>query len=116
MRRVSDRKTFEALRTRANKARFGPVSVAFHRADADGRSEVRVAYAVGTRVGRAVQRNRLRRRLRAAVGDLKGLEQGAYLVSAGREAAGMRYGELKGALGHAMAQASERSEADAHEQ
>ena len=51
-----------------------------------GGDEVRVAYAIGRQVGPAVVRNRLRRRLRAAVREIDrstgGLPTGAYLVSA----------------------------------
>ncbi len=56
----------------------------------------RVAYAVGRGTGSAVARNRVRRRLRAAVAACEGkLERGAaYLVSAGREALTMPFGEL----------------------
>jgi len=42
----------------------------------------RVAFAVGRRVGSAVERNRLRRQLRAVAAELApDLEPGAYLVS-----------------------------------
>lgn len=52
---------------------------------------LRVAYAIGTRTGNAVIRNRLRRRLRAVVADLAAEESdlmpsGVLLISAGPEA------------------------------
>ncbi len=55
----------------------------------------RVAYAVGG-AGTAVARNRLRRRLRAAVARAEDLlvPGGAYLVSAGREAVTMPFDQL----------------------
>lgn len=56
----------------------------------------RVAYAVGRKVGGAVVRNRLRRRLRAVVAELgPALQPGAYLVGAGPEAAPLSFGELQ---------------------
>jgi ribonuclease P protein component len=103
--RVSDRATFEALRRRSRRARCGPVSVAFTREDAP--RVPRVAYAVGRRVGHAVVRNRLRRRLRAAVGEVAGeLRPGAYLVSASAGACRLSYEELRTTLARAMAAAS----------
>lgn len=71
-----------------------------------GTGDVRVAYAIGRKVGSAVVRNRLRRRLRAAVRDLDrsrgGLATGAYLISLRPEAAQRTYGELHRDLDDAM--------------
>jgi len=55
----------------------------------------RVAYAVGG-AGTAVARNRVRRRLRAAVARAEDVlaPGGAYLVSAGQEAVTMPFEEL----------------------
>jgi ribonuclease P protein component len=66
----------------------------------------RVAYAVGRRAGKAVKRNRLRRRLRAAVDQVRDLAPGAYLVAAGPEAAEMGFEELKEQVARAMTSAS----------
>jgi ribonuclease P protein component len=104
--RVGDRATFDALRRRGRRARSGPVTVVH----VPGSYEVRVAYAVGRKVGPAVVRNRIRRRLRAAVRDLDassgGLATGAYLVSVGSEAAGRTYRELRRDLSGAIAAAT----------
>lgn len=64
----------------------------------------RVAYAIGKRAGNAVARNRLRRRLRAAMRDQAALlEPGsAYLVSAEPHAATMSYVALCEAVGRAL--------------
>jgi ribonuclease P protein component len=72
---------------------------------ADGRHsrrQIRVAYGVGRHVGPAVTRNRVRRRLRAAIREVDrdrgALAPGAYLVTVRPEAAGMTYVELKRSL------------------
>jgi ribonuclease P protein component len=63
-----------------------------------------VAYAVGRRAGNAVARNRLRRRLRAAVHDRAELltPGTAYLVDAEPEAAAMSFAVLSDALARAL--------------
>ena len=94
--RVRDRATFAVL-ARAERHARGPVTVRF----VPGESEAppRVAYAVGG-VGNAVVRNRLRRRLRAAVAGAEAelADGGAYLVSARREALTMPFDALVEAL------------------
>jgi ribonuclease P protein component len=62
----------------------------------DGRGEPRVAYAVGRSAGNAVRRNRIRRRLRAAVAQGKGqfTPGAAYLLGGGAEVATMSFDEL----------------------
>ena len=103
--RIRDRATFEALRHRGQRSRRGHITVTF--VVIGGDTGPRVAYAVGKRVGGAVVRNRLRRRLRAVVADITGsLEPGAYLVAAGREASGLPYEDLKAQVTAAMTSAS----------
>lgn len=65
----------------------------------------RVAYAVGKRVGGAVVRNRVRRRLRAAVARHRSeLQPGAaYLVAAGPAAATASFAELDTAVAKLLA-------------
>jgi ribonuclease P protein component len=106
--RIRDRATFEALRRSGARARRGPVTVTYAAVGAAPRP--RVAYGVGRRAGKAVTRNRLRRRLRAAVGDVPGLAPGAYLVAAGPEAVEMEFEELKSQVAQAMTGASGRAE------
>jgi ribonuclease P protein component len=55
---------------------------------------VRVAYAVGRKVGGSVVRNRVRRRLRAVCAEAR-LPAGDYLVAASAEAADLRFSELR---------------------
>ena len=90
--RVRDRATFAAL-ARAERHVQGPVTVRV--VPGESQSPARVAYALSG-AGNAVARNRLRRRLRAAVG-LAGTELApgaAYLVSARREALTMPFDAL----------------------
>jgi ribonuclease P protein component len=56
-------------------------------------SNAKVAYAVSRSVGGAVDRNRVRRRLRSIVRDA-GLAPGAYLVSVSPAAAVIPFDEL----------------------
>jgi ribonuclease P protein component len=60
-----------------------------------------VAYAIGKRVGGAVVRNRLRRRLRHLFTILDP-GPGDYLVGAGPEAADLPFSELKALVSHAL--------------
>jgi ribonuclease P protein component len=77
--------------------------------------EPRFAYGVGRRVGPAVVRNRVRRRLRAAARELAagepGLAPGAYLVTVSPRAVASSYGELRQSLGRACAAAVDASRA-----
>ena len=105
--RFGDRATFDALRREGRRARRGPMTV-IH---LPGPHEVRVAYSIGRKVGTAVVRNKVRRRLRAAVRELDvstgGLPTGDYLVTVSPEAAGRTYRELRDDLGRAIAAASD---------
>lgn len=62
------------------------------------RPESRVGFAVGKRVGTAVVRNRVKRRLRAAVASLALLPGWDLVVAARPAAAGQDYQALRGAL------------------
>jgi ribonuclease P protein component len=101
---IRDRATFEAL-ARAQPVRRGALSVRV--VDASPGGPTRVAYAVGRHAGAAVERNRVRRRLRAAMRRHRDeLRPGAaYLVGGGAEALTMPFDELVRRLGELMTRA-----------
>jgi ribonuclease P protein component len=78
--RIRDRATFAALRD-GRRGHAGPVRLTWV-PDAEAGTPPRVAFAVGRRVGSAVERNRLRRQLRAVIAGLApDLAPGAYLIA-----------------------------------
>jgi ribonuclease P protein component len=82
--RVSKRETFASLH-RARRHRAGPLTVSW--VSGDPVEPPRVAYAISRRVGPAVVRNRVRRRLRALTREAAPLlRPGAYLISVEPEA------------------------------
>jgi ribonuclease P protein component len=89
---VRDRSTFVALR-RAPRVRRGLLTVAW--LDDGAPPPPRVAYTVSRKVGGAVQRNRVRRRLRA-LARTSGLAPGAWLVVAAPGAASVTFPVLQG--------------------
>ena len=100
--RIRDRATFVALARSRRRVRRGPITVTW--APGDPAEPPRVAYAVGRRVGGAAVRNRVRRRLRAIVGDLRPpLGPGAWLIGAAPEVATLSYDELKTTVAEALA-------------
>ena len=108
--RITDRKTFAALR-QARRVRQGPLTVSF--IDGSPTEPPRVAYAIGRKVGGAVKRNRLRRRLRAIVLDFAPhLRPGAYLIGAAPEAIRLSTEQLRATMIR-MLQAVDTDEAPA---
>lgn len=92
--RVRDRETFRRLRTQGRRTRRGPLTVTF--VDTSPSDPPQVAYAIGSKVGGAVVRNRLRRRLRAIAHEAAPqLPPGAYLITAAPAAADLTFGELR---------------------
>ena len=72
----------------------------------------RVAYAIGKRVGGAVERNRLRRRLRPIVSDLAAagsLAFGDYLIGARAEACSLSSADLRSAASAVLGDVQRRA-------
>jgi ribonuclease P protein component len=90
--RISDRGSFVALRHPAKRVRRGVLRIAYVPDDTGRR---RIAYALSRRVGNAVVRNRIRRRLRSVFAAIDrehaagagAFPPGTYLVSATTAAA-----------------------------
>jgi ribonuclease P protein component len=102
---IRSRRTFEELRRQGSRGRSGPLSVSF--LTQPTWSEVKVAYAVNRRVGGAVVRNRLKRRLRAIVSErATSLPTGAYVVHAGPGGSMLGFDELKVAMSQALDKAT----------
>ena len=97
--RVTDRRTFRALREEGHRARGGPLTVTWL-PGSDG-TPPRVAFAIGRSIGSAVHRNRLRRRMRAAVRDAAAelqLQRGWLLIGAKPAASKHTFESLRGEL------------------
>ncbi|HEX4863165.1 MAG TPA: ribonuclease P protein component [Acidimicrobiales bacterium] len=98
--RVDRRDTFQALR-KGRRRSCGPLTVSW--VPGDPAEPPKVAYSVGRRVGSAVARNRVRRRLRVLIRDSADLlVPGAYLVGAGPEAASLEFEALRHHLQEAL--------------
>ena len=92
---TSVRQALEAVRAHGLTGRCGPVSVRF---DPD-RSSHLFAFAIGRRVGSAVVRNRVRRRMRAIVaGERHQIPVGTYLVSARPDVTELTFEEMRNAM------------------
>ena len=99
--RVRDRGTFARFRASRTRTSTGPITVTFVHDEVA--TPPRVAYSVGRKVGSAVVRNRLRRRLRAIVADRPTqLAPGAYLISAAPRAAEMTFADLRSTVDGAL--------------
>ena len=109
--RIRRRATFRDLARPTGRSSRGPLRISYTgRCELAAPARPAVAYAVGRQVGNAVERNRLRRRLRAGVQGLAhGLEPGSYLVRAHSEAGALSYHALVGHLGPAMLEAAARA-------
>jgi ribonuclease P protein component len=111
--RVTQRATFSALRRDGRRARRGPLTVTWMAPAAgdgtDGATPPRVAFAIGRSVGGAVVRNRIRRRLRGALGELQrqgALPTGTYLLSGDVRLADLPWSELVALTGDLVASAT----------
>jgi len=102
---VRSRRTYAELRKPTGRGRAGPVTVSFLDRPEWDRPEV--AYAVNRKVGSAVERNLLRRRMRSILRERPtGLLAGAYLVRCGPEGPALDFHELKVAMSQALEKAT----------
>ena len=95
--RVTDRRTFQALRERGSRARRGPLVVTWLAPAPGEDTPPRAAFALNRSVGGAVRRNRIRRRLRAALRELHvegRLPAGTYLLGGRSELADLPWPAL----------------------
>lgn len=103
--RVTDQATFSALRTEGRRARAGAVSLTWLPPDPGTVEPPRAAFAVGRATGGAVVRNRIRRRVRAALRALQAaaeLPAGTYLVGGSPRLASMPWPQLLADLAAAV--------------
>lgn len=106
--RVPTRTEFSALHERGVRSRRHSVRVIYLPAGpGNAAAEVAVAFAIGRPVGSAVVRNRLRRRLRAAFGEL-GPQPGTYLLTASPSAATHDFARLRHELSLAIEEVGAR--------
>ena len=79
---------------RPSRAHIGPVTVSF--VNGNPAEPPRVAYALGRKVGNAVERNRIRRQLRTIVHELASqLRPGMYLIGVAPPSTDLHFGELR---------------------
>jgi ribonuclease P protein component len=91
--RLRGRRTFADLSQRGRTVRSGPLRVRFLAAPEPG--PALVGFAIGKKTGGAVDRNRIRRRLRAAVAAATTpLTSGFYLVSTDPSVLRLPFGDL----------------------
>jgi ribonuclease P protein component len=101
---IRSRHTFEDLRRSRIRGRSGPLTVVFVPQTTWSRCEV--AYAINKKLGNAVTRNRLRRRLRSILSDRASeLPAGAYLIRADPGAPSLAFNELRVAMSQALERA-----------
>jgi ribonuclease P protein component len=92
--RIVERRVFARLRSEGTRRRVGPLSIV-RLPEETGQASV--AYALPRRLGSAVERNRVRRRLRAILrNDVEFLAPGWYLISLSPPGAEASYAELRG--------------------
>lgn len=83
------------------RSHIGPVTISF--VNGNPAEPPRVAYAIGRKVGNAVERNRIRRQLRTLVRELAPhLRPGMYLIGVTPSSTPLRFGDLRLTLMQAL--------------
>lgn len=107
---MGGRIAFAALRRSRRRIHSGPVAVHYLPASPADVSR-RVAYSVPRRVGKAVERNRCRRRLRAIVQEAAAaVPPGVYLIGVEPDVRNLSFQELRRRVTEAMKRASSEGE------
>ena len=93
--RVRTRRQFALFATPTGRGQSGSLRISFV-AESPEVGSVAVAYAISRKVGNAVVRNRIRRRLRALIDGLDPQPKpGKYLIRCGNETGKLSYEELQ---------------------
>jgi ribonuclease P protein component len=103
--RIRERDDFERLRREGTRVRIDPLWCSF--VPDPALEPPRVAFAIGRATGSAVQRNRLRRRLRELL-RRRSLAAGLYLIGAGPRACELTFDALGVALDGMLAAQTQR--------
>lgn len=91
---LSSKKSFRKLADQGKRARSGNLSLIYRLDESQG--TINVAYSVGKKVGKAVTRNKIKRRLRSLVRDYSDqLHGGDYLVMVSPKVVNLRFSELR---------------------
>ena len=105
------------LRRSGSRVRSGAVTVTHLPTPSTSDDPPRVAFAIGRRVGKAVDRNRVRRRLRVALRQLAadpgGVPAGAYVIGVQPRAASRTFSQLKADLARSLAKVASQMESGA---
>lgn len=93
--RVQTRRQFARLSTPTARGRSGPLRIVYVESTADD-DGVAAAYAISRKVGNAVARNRIRRRLRSILDECgSSIKPGTYLIKCAIETGNLSYDELR---------------------
>lgn len=104
--RVRTRRQFALFAKPTGRGQSGPLRISFV-ADPSAAATVNVAYAISRKVGNAVTRNQIRRRLRALFDDLQPRPlSGNYLIKCGNESGNLSYDDLRHHLSNAVERAN----------